>query len=89
MQCKDERFEDDGKVKTHPKTMKPTWDIDCTYDAEAAAEFGKDVGKIQMKHLGMTITRPSKSRIRSTLRIAIGCEFLRTLARASTWRYGC
>ena len=35
--------------------MKPTWDIDCTYDAEAAAEFGKDVGKIQTKHLGTTI----------------------------------
>ena len=23
--------------------MKPTWDTDCTYDAEAAAEFGSTI----------------------------------------------
>ena len=31
------------KVETHPQTMKPTWNIDCTYDAEAAAELGSTI----------------------------------------------
>merc|ERR1719265_1705905 len=36
---------DDAKVHTHSKTLKPTWQIDCTYDAQAAKEFGMQEGK--------------------------------------------
>jgi len=39
---------DDAKVITHPKTMKPSWNVECTVDEGAAKQFDMPAGKNQM-----------------------------------------
>uniref|UniRef100_A0A7S4WA74 Pyridine nucleotide-disulphide oxidoreductase N-terminal domain-containing protein n=1 Tax=Alexandrium monilatum TaxID=311494 RepID=A0A7S4WA74_9DINO len=34
-----------AKVGTDPKSMRPFWNVDCSYDAKAAAKFGRSPGQ--------------------------------------------
>jgi len=36
---------DGAKVRTDPRTMKPTWEVECTYDDTAAKKHGMESGK--------------------------------------------
>mmetsp|Transcript_44442 Transcript_44442/g.95835 ORF Transcript_44442/g.95835 Transcript_44442/m.95835 type:complete len:792 (+) Transcript_44442:91-2466(+) len=36
---------DNARVRTDPKSMMPTWEVECTYDEEAAKKYGREKGK--------------------------------------------
>jgi len=40
---------ENAKVRTDPTSMKPTWEVSCTYDAGAAEKFGRERGMQKME----------------------------------------
>mmetsp|Transcript_62803 Transcript_62803/g.141862 ORF Transcript_62803/g.141862 Transcript_62803/m.141862 type:complete len:839 (-) Transcript_62803:161-2677(-) len=56
----------DAKIHVDPKTMKPTWQVDCTYDEQAAKKFGMTAGKNTMVFDALIGCDGPRSAVRNT-----------------------